>query len=54
MGIALLIIGGLLGLVFGGDLLVRGAVDLARRIGLSPLVRRAPCGTSTVSPVTVS
>ena len=29
---------GLAGLVFGGDMLVRGASDLARRAGLPPLV----------------
>ncbi|SFE31423.1 cation:H+ antiporter [Sulfitobacter brevis] len=32
-----LIAGGLLGLVLGGELLVRGAVALAQRMGLSPL-----------------
>lgn len=55
MDIALLIVGGLLGLVFGGDLLVRGAVDLARRIGLSPLViglTLVGFGTSTPELVT--
>ncbi|WP_321490309.1 calcium/sodium antiporter [uncultured Hyphomonas sp.] len=55
MDIALLIIGGLLGLVFGGDLLVRGAVDLAHRIGLSPLViglTLVGFGTSTPELVT--
>ncbi|KCZ45872.1 MULTISPECIES: calcium/sodium antiporter [unclassified Hyphomonas] len=55
MDIALLIVGGLLGLVFGGDLLVRGAVDLARRVGLSPLViglTLVGFGTSTPELVT--
>jgi cation:H+ antiporter len=55
MDTALLIVGGLLGLVFGGDLLVRGAVDLARRIGLSPLIiglTLVGFGTSTPELVT--
>ncbi len=46
---------GLAGLVFGGDLLVRGAVDLARRIGMSPLViglTLVGFGTSTPELVT--
>ncbi|MFC3615084.1 calcium/sodium antiporter [Lutimaribacter marinistellae] len=34
----ILILAGLAGLVLGGELLVRGAVALARRAGLSPLV----------------
>ena len=34
----LFVLGGLLGLVLGGDYLVRGAVALSQRIGLSPLV----------------
>jgi len=55
MDIAFLIIGGLMGLVFGGDLLVRGAVDLARKVGLSPLViglTLVGFGTSTPELVT--
>ncbi|MDF3350582.1 calcium/sodium antiporter [Sulfitobacter sp. KE34] len=34
----LFVLGGLLGLVLGGEYLVRGAVALAQRVGLSPLV----------------
>jgi len=34
----LFFLGGLLGLVLGGEYLVRGAVALAQRVGLSPLV----------------
>ena len=34
----MLVLGGLVALVFGGDLLVRGAVSVAQRAGLSPLV----------------
>jgi cation:H+ antiporter len=34
----LLVAGGLVLLLFGGDLLVRGAVTLARRLGVSPLI----------------
>ncbi|WP_306251112.1 calcium/sodium antiporter [Parvularcula sp. IMCC14364] len=55
MDIVLLLIFGLAGLVIGGDLLVRGAVDLARRIGLSPLViglTLVGFGTSTPELVT--
>lgn len=35
---AILIVGGLAALLLGGDLLVRGAVALARRLGVSPLL----------------
>jgi len=55
MDIAFFLIAGLLGLVFGGDLLVRGAVDLARRMGLSPLIiglTLVGFGTSTPELVT--
>ncbi|MBD3768535.1 MAG: calcium/sodium antiporter [Rhodobacterales bacterium] len=55
MDIFLLIVFGLAGLVFGGDILVRGAVDLARRIGLPPLViglTLVGFGTSTPELVT--
>lgn len=38
MEIALYIIGGVLLLFFGGEVLIRGAVALARSLGLSPLV----------------
>ncbi len=38
MTIALLLVGGLVLLVVGGETLVRGAVGLARRMGVSPLV----------------
>ncbi|MEO9630901.1 MAG: sodium:calcium antiporter, partial [Sulfitobacter sp.] len=34
----LFVLGGLLGLVLGGEYSVRGAVALAQRVGLSPLV----------------
>ena len=34
----LLVLGGLVLLVFGGDLLVKGAVNLALRLGITPLV----------------
>ena len=34
----LLIAGGLIGLLFGGEALVRGAVSLAQKLGISPLV----------------
>lgn len=36
MEIALLLLGGLVRLVLGGDLFVRGAVQIAERAGLSP------------------
>lgn len=55
MGSVFFILAGLAGLVFGGDLLVRGAVDLAKRIGLSPLViglTLVGFGTSTPELVT--
>ena len=32
------VIGGLIVLLLGGDILVRGAVSLSRRLGISPLV----------------
>lgn len=35
---AILIVGGLVGLLLGGEALVRGAVSLAQKLGLSPLV----------------
>lgn len=38
MDIALLLIGGLILLAAGGELLVRGAVQLAERMGVSPLI----------------
>ena len=34
----LMVLGGLLGLVLGGEYLVRGAVALAQRLGISPMV----------------
>lgn len=55
MDIGFFVLAGLAGLVFGGDLLVRGAVDLARRIGLSPLIiglTLVGFGTSTPELVT--
>ncbi len=55
MDIFLLIAAGLAALVFGGDLLVRGAVDLARRLGVSPLIiglTLVGFGTSTPELVT--
>jgi cation:H+ antiporter len=51
----LLIILGLAGLLFGGELLVRGAVTVARRLGVSPLViglTLVGFGTSTPELVT--
>src|SRR5690606_8589697 len=54
MDIAMLI-GGLVLLVLGGDLLVRGAVSLAERLGVSPLViglTLVGFGTSTPELVT--
>lgn len=51
----LYIVAGLIGLVVGGDLLVRGAVDLARRMGVSALVigiTLVGFGTSTPELVT--
>lgn len=53
--IALPLIGGLVFLVFGGELLVRGAVQVARRFGVSPLViglTLVGFGTSTPELVT--
>lgn len=35
---AVMVVGGLIGLVLGGEMLVRGAVALAQRLGISPLV----------------
>lgn len=55
MEVFFLILAGLAGLVFGGNLLVSGAVDLAKRIGLSPLViglTLVGFGTSTPELVT--
>ncbi len=55
MDTAFLILIGLAALVIGGDLLVRGAVELARLIGLSPLViglTLVGFGTSTPELVT--
>lgn len=54
MDLVLLLVG-LAGLVFGGDMLVRGASDLARRAGLPPLViglTLVGFGTSTPELVT--
>lgn len=51
----LYILGGLVGLVIGGDLLVRGAVTLARGFGVSPLIiglTLVGFGTSTPELVT--
>ena len=51
----LLIVGGLAGLVLGGELLVRGAVGVASRMGISPLViglTLVGFGTSTPELVT--
>lgn len=51
----ILLIAGLAALVIGGDLLVRGAVDLAKRIGVSPLIiglTLVGFGTSTPELVT--
>ena len=50
-----MIAAGLAALVIGGDLLVRGAVDLARRLGVSPLIiglTLVGFGTSTPELVT--
>jgi cation:H+ antiporter len=55
MEIALLLLGGLVLLVIGGELLVRGAVDVATRFGVSPLViglTLVGFGTSTPELVT--
>lgn len=55
MDIALLIVGGLTALVAGGEMLVCGAVNVARRFGLSPLViglTLVGFGTSTPELVT--
>lgn len=55
MDIALLIIGGLVLLAAGGELLVRGAVQLAERMGVSPLLiglTLVGFGTSTPELVT--
>ncbi|MCB1378976.1 MAG: calcium/sodium antiporter [Alphaproteobacteria bacterium] len=55
MEIALLIIGGLLLLAIGGEFLVRGAVQLAERMGVSPLIigiTLVGFGTSTPELVT--
>lgn len=55
MDIAIPILGGLISLVIGGEFLVRGAVRLAKRIGLSPLVigiTLVGFGTSTPELVT--
>lgn len=55
MTIALLILGGLILLVAGGELLVRGAVRLAERMGVSPLMiglTLVGFGTSTPELVT--
>jgi cation:H+ antiporter len=52
---ALLLIGGLALLIVGGDLLVRGAVSIATRLGISPLViglTLVGFGTSTPELVT--
>jgi cation:H+ antiporter len=55
MMIALFILGGLIALAAGGELLVRGAVQLAERIGVSPLLislTLVGLGTSTPEIVT--
>ena len=52
---ALLIFGGLVLLVAGGDVMVRGAVNIATRLGVSPLViglTLVGFGTSTPELVT--
>lgn len=53
--VALLILGGLALLVVGGDVMVRGAVKIATRLGVSPLViglTLVGFGTSTPELVT--
>ena len=55
MTVTLLVISGLLGLVVGGELLVRGAVSVARSFGISPMViglTLVGFGTSTPELVT--
>jgi len=55
MDIALLLLGGLVLLVLGGELFVRGAVQIAERLGLSPLLiglTLVGFGTSTPELVT--
>jgi len=55
MMIALFILGGLIALAAGGELLVRGAVQLAERMGVSPLLISLTLvgfGTSTPEIVT--
>jgi len=55
LNIALLLIGGLALLILGGELLVRGSVRLAERVGISPLLiglTLVGFGTSTPELVT--
>ena len=47
--IAILIVGGLVLLFFGADWLVKGAVTISLKFGLSPLIVQSDCCSSRTS-----